>query len=894
MGRKSEILTVLAFIMVSPWARGADFPSREGRSESLVNEIPASVQADALWQPSDYFAAHDRAADSPYASTSVIQSSWWWQDTSGSHAGSTELFPPPPKAPPQSPSALAASGSPELFQPPPPLPPQGNQQLLIRGGSARDSSEAPAFGTGIPALRQRGLRESFPQAPRPSSVGYDQLSRDAAVAADPQTEYTLSSVNNQHAPSGSPEIFPPPTLSLPDGGNPEWSGAGAIAGDAAGSAVGDVYDPFAPNAAFQVIPEGPTYPWVGPGPPRLAARFGWWGPSSDGDLTKVGEYQSVRASTFLDLDGLWTNGLRTIDFSGTLLGAEESQVGWRFYSPLFSTRFSWQEFPHRLVRDPLSGFTPFDAQPPDPLPPPPNNFRVMKEELDVGEDYAIRVQQIDSSYKGKLANNVNWRLNVWAMRKQGDRQVTAMSHCFTAPNATDSNGNPVTGISCHVLSQGQSIDWMTTEIEPAVEARFGRATVEYARTMRIFSQSDELTTRPYDNFGFAGDLPYAVVPENYTAIDRLRIGLDLPDRSDAYAYLYTGNTLNEFRDTNRRFHGFDLQVTDRSFDGISITGHARQYVQTGQLPTDLLPEETAGSIRAPINYDRRSAGVKGRWRPYHDNYSWLSRFSLSGGYEYVRLDRENALFTEDVLSVDQSSTIGNSIRIRASMRWTPQLDSYVRYRLAFVDDPLFGVPVGNTATNTSLPTQEHLVEIGHTWTPVETFLVSSSIGINNAWHSSDIADFQEDSYPLAFTAWYAPTPRWSISGGLAFFSNWIDQDITLGSKSNPTTLRGDYGGRSDVVNLGTTFARTERLTLSTGYEFVRGRNSFALPGFYADIGPLSDVIVEINRVTAGIDYALRPNIDCYFRYQYFDYQDITLDVTSGTANWFLGGVSAVF
>ena len=139
--------------------------------------------------------------------------------------------------------------------------------------------------------------------------------------------------------------------------------------------------------------------------------------------------------------------------------------------------------------------------------------------------------------------------------------------------------------------------------------------------------------------------------------------------------------------------------------------------------------------------------------------------------------------------------------------------------------------------------------------------------------------------------------RKAISGGLAFFSNWIDQDITLGSKSDPVTLRGTYGGQSDVVNLGTTFAKTERLTLSASYEYVRGDNGFELPGFgdfYADIGPLSDVLVEINRFTTGVDYRLRPNMDCYLRYQYFDYDDKTPNVTSGTANWFLGGVSAAF
>ncbi len=244
--------------------------------------------------------------------------------------------------------------------------------------------------------------------------------------------------------------------------------------------------------------------------------------------------------------------------------------------------------------------------------------------------------------------------------------------------------------------------------------------------------------------------------------------------------------------------------------------------------------------------------------------------------------------------MDQSPTTTNRIHIRGAMRWSPQLDSYLRYRLAFIDDPLFGVPVGNTATNTSLPTQEHLVEIGSTWAPVNTFLLSASFGINNSWNISDVTFFQEDSYPITFTAWYAPTPCWTVSGGLAFFSNWIDQDITLGSKSDPDTMLWDYSGRSDVVNVGTTYAYTPKLTLSGSLEFVRGSNTFLPACDYSDLAPLSDVIVEITRFMAGFDYEINCGINSYFRYQFFDYEDKSVDFNSGTAHMVLGGISAIY
>jgi hypothetical protein len=279
---------------------------------------------------------------------------------------------------------------------------------------------------------------------------------------------------------------------------------------------------------------------------RLAARFGWWDVNSDGNPAKVGEYQGLDSSSFFDVDGLLSDGIKTYDFYGTASDEDGTQVGLRYLKPGGSARVDYQRYLRRLDGDPLTGFHDVQQQ-------TPGGDLAVKEDLNVGEDYAIRVQELNANFQGKLTQNINWRLNIWGMRKHGERQVTAMAHCFTPPNGADVDGNPVNGIACHVLSQRQRIDWLTTEVEPVLEGKFGATTIEYSRTMRAFSQDDQITTRPYDNFGFSGDLPYAVVPDNYTEIDRLKIGADVSETQDVYAQLYTGNTLNRLRDTNRRF-----------------------------------------------------------------------------------------------------------------------------------------------------------------------------------------------------------------------------------------------------------------------------------------------------------------------------------------------------
>ena len=506
----------------------------------------------------------------------------------------------------------------------------------------------------------------------------------------------------------------------------------------------------------------------------IATRVGAWSVDSGGNPAKVGEFQSLDSSFFGNLDGLLTNGIRTLDFSADVLDKDASQIRARYYGPSISTRIEHERYLRRLDRDPLEGYVDFDRQPPLPLPGPPENFRGMREDLTVGEDFAIRVQELNASMRGKLTSHVNWRLNVWAMRKHGERQAVGMAHCFTAQNAIDTDGNPVGGVACHMLSQRQRIDWMTTQFEPVVSGKVGPVTAEYSHTIRALGTDDQLVTRPYDNLGIVGDQPYGVVPENFTHIGRLKLGVAFAGRRSAYARLYSGNTQNETRNTNREFRGFDFRISDRSIEGVSFVAHAKKYIQAGEFPTFLDPFENAESIRFPINYDRTTVGFDTTWRPFFNEWSRFSNIRLGCGYQYRELQRENATYTEQGVTADQSATQMNNVFFRAAMGWSPELNSRIQYRLSFVNDPLFALST-NATTNSSLPTESHRVELQNTWTPSQSFLVSGLVGFASGRHFSDVASFQEDNYDLVFTGWYAPTPRWSLSAGLAFYSNWIDQ-----------------------------------------------------------------------------------------------------------------------
>jgi hypothetical protein len=665
--------------------------------------------------------------------------------------------------------------------------------------------------------------------------------------------------------------------------------------------------------------------------PTGAVRFGWWGVGTDGSEIKTGEFQDLDSSPFWDVDFISSDGVRTWDVALSGLDNEANDARVRYFGPHGSGRLDFQRYLRRLDHDPLAGL----AIDPGVVPPAGPEGNVIVQDLNVGEDYAIRVEELDARFQGRVTDNVKWRLNLWGQRKFGERQVNATAHCFN--NVADAPAG-ATGNVCHVLSQRQSIDWLTMEIQPAVEASFDNVAVEYSRTMRSFGSGDDAVFRQYTRFdfqgpggnGFLGDeYQHALTPENFTQIDRLKITANVTECNQVYANLYIGETKNKFRDTHRDYDGYDLRWINSSIDDVTLTGYTSRYDETNEFPPFFLvgapfapPEPPTPGLeerfaRHPIDYRRTRAGIKSTWQPFGDrgprssNYGLWDGTSLASGYEYYQLERDFVTWNVSPTPFTQPNTRSHQLEFGPSTRWSPTFDTYTRYKVRFIDDPLIGVseraeddPGGVQGTfNTKLPEQEHIVEIGGTWAPAPNFMTTAQFDIVNSWHRSEFANFTEDSYPLVFTVWYAPTCRLSLTGGYAFYSNWIDQDITLGAnRGNPAqveTTRWDYSGENHLVSLGTSYAWSPCVQLIGGYEFNRGSNTFDIPisphaadGVdWSTVETVADVIVETHRVTTGVDWQPYKNTNVYLRYIFYEYEDISAGLYSGTAHMALAGAT---
>jgi hypothetical protein len=745
--------------------------------------------------------------------------------------------------------------------------------------------------------------------------------------------------------------------------------------------------------------------------PDTALRFGYWGSHNPGSQVKTGEYQDLSPSPFYDVDLLRTDGTRTLNLTITGMDQETNAANLNFYRPNVEVNADYQRFPHNYGHENLGEFpgdTPANLQAANSGTDPQNfqKGQFIRQDMNAGEDYAFRVQELKTNFKWRINDDLRVRLDVWGMYKEGERNATAIQECYpctystTNPNAgivpVQSNGTASPyAAHCHILSQAQHIDWQTTEVKPIIEWNLGPVVIEYSRPMRVFSQNDQDVYRFYrqgssfnatSEFGLPRYMEYAAVPDSTTQIDQIKISAQLNECNRFYGFLFNGNTKAEAdiagpvvftsatasttpvvpdRESNRRFSGMDLRWTNTTIENVTITPYARIVEEDNQAATFLIPyEETRGTNAieddptqiTPINYRRTQVGTRVLWRPFGGGFG-LGGLAINGCYEYGIIRRrglevdtgsDDSPFSSAPLI--ESDSHSNTFTIGPSVRWSPQLDTYVRYKYYNADSPLFGTNAHEDANyrafamNTCLPTSDNMIEFGGTWMPSTALMINGWIALD--FQSQDFgravavnepnktalptelnspAGFNSQSFPFGVNGSYRATEKWSLNGGAAYYTNFIDQNVAFGAGADHalntygllTSLWG-FGSRAQVYNLGTTYDVTCKLRLTGQLEYVHGiQSAYQVAADWrlsaTDAATLAGVPqylrqdVDSTRVSAGIDYQVSRRCSTYFRYVLFDYQDSadkariassTTPVTglplSGTSNMFLGGLTATF
>jgi hypothetical protein len=625
----------------------------------------------------------------------------------------------------------------------------------------------------------------------------------------------------------------------------------------------------------------------------FVARAGAWGVKATGSPSKVGEYQGLGSSPFVDIDGLFSNGTRTVDLSATANDNDTDNARVHVYGgPQITADVNYDRFPHQLDTNSYAGFTTIPGVVNTGGGSSDNYYS--RDDLSSGQDYAIRVQEFKANFKGSLTDDLRWRVNVFGIEKEGVREADALAHCYdastsnatcpvpptneTSPQVGPNFATNTTGATtqCHVVTQAQHIDWRTTEVTPSLEWHVGALTVEYSHTIRLFEQADQQVYNAYrggaglgfpttnntatNDYSTAG---YNIVPDSQSQIDRLKAHLLLEEDTDVYAAGYIGDMKDELTESNRHFGGADARITNNSVGGLTLTGYGKYYTENTQMQTTPLntlystpaqmayyQENMSNLAYAPIPIDRDqdAVGVTSRWRPFYDEKGTVpGGLAFTAGYEYSQLRRTNAGDTIQAIAPAfwiQPNTNKSTATVGVEEKWSRAFTTYVRFKYIDTEYPLYGISPDvysslDDALNTMLPTHENRVEIGGTWTPSEHFMLNATFYVENALNNGPFVNFDSTSYPYVLSLWYAPSTKWSFTTGYANFTNWISQDVTLtavttapttGIPPSPSTAPWNYMGKSQVFNVGANYAWTQRLKLCGAFEYVHGIDAITAVG----------------------------------------------------------------
>ena len=358
------------------------------------------------------------------------------------------------------------------------------------------------------------------------------------------------------------------------------------------------------------------------------------------------------------MDGFSSNGTRTLGVTATGNDKETTPGNLYFYRPGVTANVDYERYLHRLDHDPLDNMANLD--PTLPNNPGGNDPLVMKQDLNVGQDYAVRVQELKGSIKGIIADdNIKVRLDVWGLKKEGTRQTNLTAMCYNrnvlgsrhlppdhlglggadlgtftggkvprpqpvAADQLDHHGN-------QARRRGPPGRPLHRRILPAHAGLHGRrpdGIPLLQRDRNTHLQCDHLEQSAVES-SQRRPVPTGVVPDSYTEMDQLKISGDLTENTKAYAFLMVGHTVNREIDMTRWFNNMDVRLTNTSIENVTLTG-LRQDFQRRRADAEPGERDGLGNLQQyrarprptssptlvhPINYHKSTAGLKGTWRP---------------------------------------------------------------------------------------------------------------------------------------------------------------------------------------------------------------------------------------------------------------------------------------
>ena len=185
--------------------------------------------------------------------------------------------------------------------------------------------------------------------------------------------------------------------------------------------------------------------------------------------------------------------------------------------------------------------------------------------------------------------------------------------------------------------------------------------------------------------------------------------------------------------------------------------------------------------------------------------------------------------------------------------------------------------------------------------PSERFLFNGTFFVEDSANTGPYGQLRLDQLSLHVQLHVCPDEVLALDGRVRELRPEPHPEHQHRHAHRRSTAPWTYESKSDVFNVGTTYKLSPKVILNGNFEYVRGldvvTNTPAPPGAVVpfNLGQYSVVSNITYRISAGVDYFVRPNLTTFFRYNYFDYGDSVVVLQHlGHRHMFLVGVNAMF
>ena len=188
--------------------------------------------------------------------------------------------------------------------------------------------------------------------------------------------------------------------------------------------------------------------------------------NTDGNRSKVGEYDVLHSGAESSFDLQGNNGRNYIDMSGRMLDENDQSYNLNLdLNRYLRSDFSYIRFQHYLDHDPLKN----------------QDFTT---DYNTGEGNKLIISELKANNTLLIPSMpyVKFNFDVRSYDKEGNRQATTVSKCS----------------QCHVSSRNKRVNSSINDVTPGMELSLGPATITYNHLIRSFTEHGDA---PMANYG---------------------------------------------------------------------------------------------------------------------------------------------------------------------------------------------------------------------------------------------------------------------------------------------------------------------------------------------------------------------------------------------------------